>query len=164
MIWRPASDTFSFRYDEEVGNGPWTKLGVLKLYMSLLDPLGALLPYVMSARILYLDLWEEGCEWNKQLSEEAARGWAAWFRQLEQLNELEFPRCINLTDDDRLTVFTHASQDAYGAMCYAYGGGRAVCYAYGGGRAVLLYARDRINAKKRERSPFWSCWERRWEC
>lgn len=47
-----------------------TKMSLLKAYMALFDPLGLLMPFIMSARILYRDLWREGGDWYEEVTKE----------------------------------------------------------------------------------------------
>lgn len=142
LVWKPAGDTLSFKFKSDV-QPPYTKLKLLKLYMAVFDPLGLILPFIMSARILYRDLWKAGADWDTPIDANHEREWNKWIAQLPELPEKEIARSLELGPDDRLAVFSDASQDAYGA----------IAYVYSDKRSVAVYARGRVNSNSGRTMP-----------
>lgn len=134
--WETAADELSFNYKVK-HEPPYTKLTLLKLYMSVFDPLGLLIPFIMSARILYRDLRREGVDWEEEVSATMEDEWKKWISQLVLLDEFRFPRSVDLDRErDQLAVFTDASSDGYGA----------VAYLFNNERARIIYARACVNS------------------
>lgn len=130
LLWASDSDEMRFQYRAYEGE-KLTKLTLLKLYMALFDPLGLLMPFIMSARILYRDLWRLGCDWDDPVPEDVGKDWRKWMGDLNRLNDFSFKRCVNLQEGGFLAAFSDASKDAYGAAIYL----------VRSDAAVLLYAR-----------------------
>ena len=65
-----------------------------------------------------------GLDWYEELPAEMKDKWKQLFevKELKQLNEVKFPRCLFRTNDSvvaqMLCVFSDASQNAFGACAY----------------------------------------------
>ncbi|XP_055623038.1 uncharacterized protein LOC129766494 [Toxorhynchites rutilus septentrionalis] len=77
MRWIPREDAFTFtiglRNDllpVREGHYVPTKREVLKVVMSLFDPLGLVAFFLIHGRILMQDIWATGCDWDDQINAE----------------------------------------------------------------------------------------------
>ena len=129
VIWLPESDIFTFtikfpKLDERIVNGekPLTKRDVLKLIMSVFDPLGLLSVMTIRAKILMQDIWRSGSTWDQPLPEALIGKWITWLQLLDKAAALRIPRSyvsgIGAIDDVQLHVFCDASQQAFAAVAY----------------------------------------------
>ncbi|XP_064481215.1 uncharacterized protein LOC135394411 [Ornithodoros turicata] len=99
---------------------PATKRTVLKAFSLVYDPLGYIAPVIISARILFQDLWRNGLSWDQPVSESDNVIWEKWKVSLGELNLLRLPRCA-LTEDNSLVdvhCFADASPKAYGTAIH----------------------------------------------
>lgn len=107
-----------------------TKRQVLRVVMSVYDPLGLLGPFMIRAKILLQDIWRRGTGWDEPLSAEDAATWTDWVKQLPSIKRVAIPRCFTETTEKpkaiELHTFSDASEKAYAAVAYArivYGNG-----------------------------------------
>ncbi len=99
----------------------WTKRKILKVFPRLFDPLGFLLPYVMTARGIFSAVARRVPGWDEKLAPTKLKRWNQWVQQLEGLPQIKIPRCVKSAADlDRaeLHVFVDASGEAYAAAAY----------------------------------------------
>ncbi|KAF0306140.1 hypothetical protein FJT64_022280 [Amphibalanus amphitrite] len=72
-------------------------------------------------RILMKQVWDEGTDWDEEVSSEVKAVWAKLRVDLEALQSLTFPRqTADLESDDPITlhVFCDGSRSCYGVACY----------------------------------------------
>ncbi|XP_053406667.1 uncharacterized protein LOC123558187 [Mercenaria mercenaria] len=74
-------------------------------------------------KMIMQDIWVTGVDWDDELPEELSEEIKKWFSELEQLNELQVPRCLDIRIDSTLHTFVDASTKAYGAVVYSVNGG-----------------------------------------
>jgi hypothetical protein len=99
-----------------------TKREVLRITMSLFDPLRFLSPVTIASRILMLEIWKPGLGWDDQLSKTLFEKWQKWLKQLQQIKDVKVPRCFSkyliLAQDVQFHVFCDASEQTYTAVNY----------------------------------------------
>ncbi len=101
--------------------GPWTKRKILKVFPRLFDPLGFLLPYVMTARNVFSAVARGVANWDEKLAPAKLVRWHQWLQQLEELQQVRIPCCIKAQVDlerAELHVFTDASSESYATVAY----------------------------------------------
>ena len=101
-----------------------TKRMILSQVNSIYDPLGLADPFTVRAKILMRRLWgsETKFDWDDPVPEEFRRSWIEFFRDLFEMQEIEFKRCLKPAEtasNPDLVSFSDSSQDAYGTCAYA---------------------------------------------
>ncbi|XP_053398139.1 uncharacterized protein LOC128556613 [Mercenaria mercenaria] len=124
LSWDSQEDVFSFSNTLSLVSGKkLTKRIVLKNIARLFDPLGFLTPFTVRAKMIMQDIWVTGVDWDDELREELSEEIKKWFSELEQLNKLQVPRCLDIKLDSTLHTFVDASTKAYRAVVYSVNGG-----------------------------------------
>ncbi|XP_033105175.1 uncharacterized protein LOC117107579 [Anneissia japonica] len=119
LMWKAESDVFVFRGPgRSIEN--MTKRNILSKIATLFDPLGFILPVIISAKIMLQELWTLGVSWDELVPQNVANGVADWLSGLQNLQKLEVPRCIKSTNDkdQQINTFVDASNDTYAAVVY----------------------------------------------
>ncbi|XP_065077675.1 uncharacterized protein LOC135700932 [Ochlerotatus camptorhynchus] len=131
MKWIPTGDelTYSFvvRADMEhvleINHTP-TKREVLRVVMSLFDPLGLISHFVIHGKTLMQDIWASGVDWDEPISNELCELWRRWIALLPKLNSIRIPRCYFTAADYQtyssleVHVFVDASKSCYASVVY----------------------------------------------
>ena len=148
LVWRPQEDIFTFKVllnftekgkqmdstanisssnvaDLSNMNMLLTKRMVLKQVAGVYDPLGMVVPYILTAKSLMRSLCQETSNsngnWDEPLSLEMKQSWFEFFKGLFELELLEIPRCIqpNIAyGKPMLVLFSDGSNLAFGACAY----------------------------------------------
>ncbi|XP_062713978.1 uncharacterized protein LOC134290794 [Aedes albopictus] len=131
MSWTPKEDTFTFavhfRSDIQSlisGTSVPTKRQVLRAVMSVLDPLGLVAVFVIHGKCLVKDIWRTKIGWDDPIPEKLHETWRRWIQVLQQLPQLELPRCyfpnysVGSLRSLQLHVFMDASETAYSCVAY----------------------------------------------
>ncbi|XP_055585084.1 uncharacterized protein LOC129737939 [Uranotaenia lowii] len=130
-MWKPRPDLFTFSANmqpaiERILNSERTptKREVLRMVMSIFDPLGLIAHYVVHGKVLMQEVWKYGSGWDDILPEELRADWHRWSRLLAQLNQVSVPRYFfpgipssNLSGL-QLHVFVDASESAFACVAY----------------------------------------------
>ncbi|XP_058448717.1 uncharacterized protein LOC131428686 [Malaya genurostris] len=129
--WIPRSDEFTYNLNLNAGlqyilhpTYIPTKREVLRVVMSLFDPLGLISFYLVHGRILMQDIWASGADWDDYINEELFHRWRKWVELLPLLNSLRIQRCYfpGATQDTyaslQIHVFVDASESAYSSAIY----------------------------------------------
>ena len=99
-----------------------TKREVLRITMSIFDPLGLLAPFVVGSKILLQDIWRSGCGWDTVIGDHEFEWWRRWIRELPKVADLAVSRCYVEAGKTKtrleLHVFCDASEKAYAAVAY----------------------------------------------
>jgi hypothetical protein len=124
LWWDPTSDTFQFRLKSEIINFDKkqrpTKRNVLKLIMSIFDPLGLFANFTIRGRILLQEIWRSGIGWDDRIGQKPHGLWLTWIDDLQNITTFRIPRCYS-TDSSReveVHVFCDASKKAFAAAAY----------------------------------------------
>ena len=101
----------------------YTKRNFLKRIATLIDPIGFIAPFTISAKEMLQDMWTTGLEWHEELTESLTISAREWFDELTYLKQLQIPRCLfqdkRASETILLHIFVDASENAYGAVVYA---------------------------------------------
>ena len=121
VLWNTEED--EFRYDVNMTPKPFTKRGLLSLVSSLYDPLGCASPFTLRAKMLFQELCQRKCDWDKPMPEEIEQQWKRWLDDLPKLQDLKMPRCVKPPEFGNVTSiqlhhFSDASEKGYGATSY----------------------------------------------
>lgn len=121
VIWKPHQDTLGFKISG-LDNVVYTRVGLISKVASIFDPQGAASPITMKGKARLRELGVKGFDWNTEVAGEERHWWQQWFSTLQQLQEIEFPRCI-FPDEERVTrvelhTFCDASEEAYATVTY----------------------------------------------
>ena len=145
IAWSPREDCFHFEVKlnfspkkKKLRTGPdlskdqipreipanLTKRMILSQVNSIYDPLRLAGPFTVRAKIMMRKLWgsKPKLDWDDPVPEEFRRGWIEFFRDLCQMQEIEFKRCLKPAEaigNPVLVTFSDGSQDAYGTCAYA---------------------------------------------
>ncbi|XP_064464904.1 uncharacterized protein LOC135376233 [Ornithodoros turicata] len=118
-----------------------TKRTVLRTFSRLYDPVGLLLPFTVTARLLFQAMWKEAVPWDQPMHPPTHQAWREWVRGLPALSTMQAPRSpfnpAGTVPD--LHIFADASPRAYGAVAYV-----RTHKAPGGVSSHLLIAKGRI--------------------
>ncbi|XP_037929022.1 uncharacterized protein LOC119663485, partial [Teleopsis dalmanni] len=128
--WQTDTDMLTFdlkftKATEDVLSGyrlP-TKRELLRLMMSIFDPLGMLTFYIIDVKILFQKVWRSGVSWDDAIPNELVDEWNKWLSLLGGVKNVKIPRCYFATvnkdaDSIELHVFVDASEVAYAAVVY----------------------------------------------
>ncbi|XP_044760886.1 uncharacterized protein LOC123318341 [Coccinella septempunctata] len=130
LNWSPQTDEFVFNFNfkklpEELYNGKKipTKREVLRLVMSVFDPLGFLSCFMVKARILIQNIWKIGIEWDIEIPEDLFHFWKKWIHELNSFVPIKirrpyFPSFPSLSLQMDLHLFCDSSDKAYSAVAY----------------------------------------------
>jgi hypothetical protein len=100
---------------------PLTKRTILSRVARTYDPIGFAAGFLIRAKIGIQELWMMGQEWDQELPEGTRKNWSEFFKELEHLNTVEFPRCLtplSANGAPMLCVFADVSRKAFGACAY----------------------------------------------
>ena len=133
LEWKHKVDKFSYKVTGDLSNTknendeskqsepPLTKRTILSRVARIYDPIGFAAGSLIQAKIGIQELWMMGQEWDQELPEGTRKNWSEFFKELEHLNTVEFPRCLtplSAIGAPMLCVFTDASRTAFGACAY----------------------------------------------
>ena len=96
MKWLTITDSLSFRWrvvltatsHEDLP----TKRELLRIAMSVFDPLGLVAFLTVLPRIILRDVWRSGTGWDELIPEECKVPWLEWLKCLEELATKKIPR------------------------------------------------------------------------
>ncbi|XP_065088007.1 uncharacterized protein LOC135709538 [Ochlerotatus camptorhynchus] len=131
MFWIPGSDIFTFTSpsNSELSSldsrlSIPTKRQVLRIIMSIFDPLGLIAHFIIHGKVLMQHIWRAGTNWDELIPEHLQHTWRAWQEYLTHLGEIQIPRCLlgcTRSDQSRVSelhAFVDASRQAYAGAIY----------------------------------------------
>ncbi|XP_062556661.1 uncharacterized protein LOC134221484 [Armigeres subalbatus] len=131
MWWNTAADAFTYkigwnRYEAELlkGNRHPTKREVLRVLMTIFDPLGLIAHFLADLKFLLQNIWRSSVTWDEEIGDEEYDKWKIWLSALPQVEKLQIPRCfwpdysINQVDEVQLHSFVDAGKNGMAAVCY----------------------------------------------
>ena len=125
LKWNHVKDTFIVsRGLDTSDHSIITQRVILSQVSSVLDPIGLLAPYTVSARLLFKEIWRlNGQQWDDKLPEDICQRFLDWKKGLSMLSDLAIPRCYFLSPVDSLElhVFGDSSQEILCAVAFLRG-------------------------------------------
>ena len=129
LFWDTADDSLKFNVEcskipTALLNGSRTpsKREVLRVGMSVYDPLGILSFFTLKTKMLLQEIWCSGVAWDNKIRDEEHEKWLAWVEELKGLGKYQIPRCMSVPNFNRDTVQLHlfcdASLSAFAAVAY----------------------------------------------
>lgn len=131
VFWEHKKDTITFKISSWLkgsdifSNGKIpTKREMLRVIMSIYDPLGLIGYIIMYVKILLQETWRANIGWDTKIPHDLLVKWTQWVSILPDLQKIEIPRCYlhffpNYDDVDvQLHTFVDASREGYAAICY----------------------------------------------
>ena len=120
VVWNNSKDAFTFKCkanelsvpsQENSGELKLTKRKILSKVARVFDPIGFAAAFLI----------RQGLDWDEELSSEVSKWWTEFFAEIEDLNNVPFPRSLtppNTIGLPTLCIFADASRDAFGACSY----------------------------------------------
>lgn len=97
---------------------------MLRLVMSIYDPLGLIGHIIMYVKVLMQEVWRSKIYWDEQIPPELIPKWTQWVKTVRDIYKIKIPRCylklfhnyegVNI----QLHTFVDASKDGYAAVSY----------------------------------------------
>jgi regulatory protein YycH of two-component signal transduction system YycFG len=96
---------------------------MLQQLHTLFDPMGILIPFLITGKLLVQECWRLGLTWKDSIPQTLEDQWFKWEDQIDQLNDIKVKRVLipgeNPENAKReLHIFVDASQDVYSAVAY----------------------------------------------
>ncbi|XP_071480638.1 uncharacterized protein [Diadema antillarum] len=128
-VWKHETDEFSYQVKstllqseaERDDSCKWTKRQILSQVARIFDPIGFASAFLVRAKTGMQCLWQFGLDWDEELPPRENAEWVKLFREMKELNEVTFPRCLTPPEAmglPKLCIFSDASEDAFGACAY----------------------------------------------
>ncbi|XP_062556741.1 uncharacterized protein LOC134221566 [Armigeres subalbatus] len=131
MWWNTVADAFTYkigwkRFDGlllEGGRRP-TKRELLRILMTIFDPLGLIAHFLAYLKFLLQDVWRSGITWDEGIDDDVFEKWRKWLSVLPHVEEVKIPRCfwpghpINEADETQLHTFVDAGKCGMAATCF----------------------------------------------
>ncbi|XP_055914028.1 uncharacterized protein LOC129947476 [Eupeodes corollae] len=130
MWWCTASDCFTYKINASAvqsdilsGHKRPTKREVLRILMTIFDPLGLVAHFLMYIKVLLQDVWRSNIGWDEDIKDAELEKWLKWIRYLPEIVKLKIPRCYIVNNPDpsseiQLHVFVDASENGFAAVAY----------------------------------------------
>lgn len=129
LRWLPHVDKFTFSAPMLPpalldGSIRPTKRQVLRVVMSLYDPLGFLAAFVIHGKMIIQALWRYKCEWDDQIDDSSYSDWKRWIVFFPKLPEVKIPRAyfgaaaLGQCQSLQLHAFMDASDTAFACVVY----------------------------------------------
>ncbi|XP_058824885.1 uncharacterized protein LOC131685289 isoform X2 [Topomyia yanbarensis] len=131
MWWDTVSDTFTFKIPQRCkhellsGQEAPTKREVLRILMSVYDPIGLLANVLMFLKVLLQDIWRSNVGWDEPIADQQLEKWRTWLSVLHNVETVSVPRCYRTmttssakSNEIQLHVFVDASENGYAAVAY----------------------------------------------
>ncbi|XP_055714766.1 uncharacterized protein LOC129808886 [Phlebotomus papatasi] len=129
LWWDSEQDVFTFRLNfhkvsAEVLSGQKipTKREVLRLVMSIFDPLGFVGMLTVKGKIILQMIWRQEIGWDDEIKDEALEYWQKFLKELRLISSVSIPRSYSdnlcCAVSVKLHVFGDASSSAFAAVAY----------------------------------------------
>ena len=117
--WTLTSDCLSVTPVSKVPKSINTKREISSLLSSIFDPIGIVLPYVVSIKLLLRECWLINQKWDSKVPDEIRKQVNELLKEIDLITEPAIPRWIgNNGGDTILHAFTDASERAIGSVFY----------------------------------------------
>lgn len=123
--WEPINDIFTYRFkhhDHLAANVTPTKRQILRILMTVYDPLGMLAHVLIRGRIIMQNIWKSAIGWDDELTSAQVVLWRTFIGDLADIHRVQVPRCystmFSTANNVQLHIFCDASEQAYCAVAY----------------------------------------------
>ncbi|KAG5666437.1 hypothetical protein PVAND_014465 [Polypedilum vanderplanki] len=130
-VWDTKNDKFIFNFDKNLfikivkdcQHKP-TKRDQSSTIARIFDIMGFLSHLVIRGRILLQRSWENGIDWDQQISDSEHQLWLDWLQEIEKASVIKIPRKLCKANDlwstgeVELHCFCDAGAEAYAAVAY----------------------------------------------
>jgi hypothetical protein len=103
MRWNVKTDLLSFQLPSGQAKLKISRRTVLSSLAGIYDPLGLLSPSVLPAKIFFQQLWDEGHDWDRPLSEDEISTWEYFLNGWKDAN-ISLPRRVVINNQEELTL------------------------------------------------------------
>lgn len=100
VTWLPEEDVFTFKAHSVGEDFPLIERNFLKTIAKLFDPLGFLAPFIIRAKILLVEMWAAGLDWDDLFQEDLASKARKWFSELKDLPTIKVLRCLRFGQEE----------------------------------------------------------------
>jgi hypothetical protein len=127
--WNVLNDTYEFKlnYNKITPailsyTRPPTKRELLRIVMSIYDPIGLLSHALIRAKVIIQETWRSGISWDQPITPLLFTKWKEWFEKFKEIKDLKIPRAYSLKLSEphqiELHTFCDASEAAYACVIY----------------------------------------------
>lgn len=123
-VWDKRFDTLSLNMPalDQFCKEKVTKRNILSLAHRIFDPLGICCPIALCPRILLQETWTQKLSWDDEVSVDIKNRFLSWVQDLDDLKNIQIPRCllgkISEGDDVSIHTFCDASKLAYATVVF----------------------------------------------
>ncbi|XP_059223223.1 uncharacterized protein LOC131997003 [Stomoxys calcitrans] len=131
IFWSSRDDFITFKVSPHLkesnlfvkGKTP-TKRNLLRILMTIYDPLGLIGHFLMYLKIVLQEVWRSGVGWDEEIHPPQMTKWTNWLSHLSEIEDIKIPRCYLQTFksyhnlDVELHTFADASENGYAAISY----------------------------------------------
>ena len=144
--WDPREDVLIFKRYADIGkSNEDTKTSVASLLARPFDPLGLIGPFILLARGILKQTFQDNLGWKAKLSGSLLGEWQQWLALLPELLHVKFPRHTPFNKNTEIHVFGDASSNlGHGVAAYS----RTFQKDNGKFSCNLLFAKSKINPIK----------------
>ncbi|XP_058456830.1 uncharacterized protein LOC131434192 [Malaya genurostris] len=131
LWWNTSTDCLTFkvnwsRYDSSLLDGSRypTKRELLRILMSIYDPLGLVANFLGYLKVLLQDVWRSGILWDEPIRCQEFKKWDLWRQALPQVETVSVNRCYrrlissNKQTNIQMHTFVDASETSFAAVVY----------------------------------------------
>lgn len=121
LLWHPDVDALTYSIKINPCQGSVTKRSILSHTAQIFDPLGLLLPFIITAKIILQKLWQLRLSWDESVPLDLHTKWINFQTEISHLSNISIPRHVISKNPKLIELhgFADASQCAYGAVIYA---------------------------------------------
>lgn len=131
VFWNPTQDIILFKISPHIikdiaacSATYVSKRQILKILMTVYDPLGLIGNFMMYLKIILQEIWKSGVGWDEPIKDDQLVKWNKWLDFLPNLEKVNIQRCYlkqleNYNDANiQLHTFVDASENGYAAVAY----------------------------------------------
>ncbi|XP_055918535.1 uncharacterized protein LOC129950632 [Eupeodes corollae] len=131
MWWCIQTDTFTFSVSKKASmiellseDFEPTKRQILRVLMSIFDPLGLIGNSLIYIKILMQEIWRSKLSWDEKIEGKLCEKWRVWVNHLKNIDRIHIPRCYlkqimyGEHDTCQLHIFVDASINAFAAVAF----------------------------------------------
>ena len=122
--WDTANDVLEFGTidtAEYASTLPPTKRSLLKISAKIFDPLGVLIPYVITLKSFFQQLCVAGIDWDEEMQGEYRLRYYSLVSELDQIHKISLSRCYfqdKKVNSVQVRGFSDASEIAFASVIY----------------------------------------------